>query len=250
MPINLLPELIAFDHQVERGKLVRISSESSADNIVGDVLEFQYNPETLTRARTGKWEARRRRRGTVDSPQEIRGRSGQGSSALQAESETVSLKISFDATEAILAGRDPVPEEGILPQLAFLEMISVGKDQERGRGRQRSRRDSANPIRPDELLLILGKRVFPAVMTTLTITEQKFNPALVPIRAEADIKLNVLEPSESAYNQWIKSAFDELLAARRSAAEQATSVTRQTEISAIAAALRPEQSSPGSPDTA
>ena len=249
MPINLLPGLIAFDHQVERGKLVRISSETSAESIVGDVLEFQYNPESLTRSRSGKWEPRKRRRGTVDPPQEVRGKDGQGSSALQAESETVSLKISFDATEAILAKRDPVPEEGILPQLAFLEMISLGKEKDKGK-KKRAKKDTANPIRPDELLLILGKRVFPVVMTSLSITEQKFNPSLVPIRAEADIKLNVLEPVESAYNKWIKSAFDELLEARRSAAEKATSATEQTEISAIAAALRPEQSSPGSADAA
>lgn len=243
MPINLEPGLIAFDYKPERGKLIRVSKESSADTFVGDVLEFQYNPETLTRARTGQWDARKQRKRPVNPPQEVRGRSGQGSSALQAESETISMKIVFDATEAILAGRTPVPDEGILPQLGFLDLISLGKDEDE-KNKKKAKRDSAQPVRPDELLLVLGKRVFPVVMTSLSITEQKFNPALVPIRAEADIKLNVLEPTESAYNQWIKQAFDELLNKRREAAGLALSPISVNDITAIANALRPEQSAP------
>lgn len=243
MPINLDPELIAFAHQLVRGKLVRVSNESDATTFVADVLEFQYNPESLTRSRTGRWEPRKARKRPVDPPQEVRGRSGEGSSALQAESETISLKVTFDATEAILQARSPVPDQGILPQLAFLELISLGKEDEK-QGKKKTKTEPAQPVRPDELLLVLGKRIFPVVMTSLSITEQKFNPALVPIRAEADIKLNVLEPVESAYNQWIGNAFEELLNQRVAAAEQALSVARVDSITAIANALRPEQASP------
>ena len=64
----------------------------------------------------------------------------------------------------------------------------------RDQRRRGGRRDAARSVRPDELLLILGsQRSYPCVLTNLTITEQKFTPALVPVRAEADLKLNVLE---------------------------------------------------------
>lgn len=256
MAINLNPELVAFDHRAVKGALVRIASRhgnepsGGSTTLSGDIVEFQYNPETITRTRTGKWEPRnqRRRPAEVASPQQIRGeRGGQGSAALMAESETISLKIAFDATEAILAGRqfeDDGPtaaSQGVLPQLAFLELLSLGKEGEQSRRRNRSNRESARPIRPDELLLVLGReRLFPVVMTNLTITEQKFNPALVPIRAEVDIKMNVLEPVESAYSNWIRSAFTRLFDARRVAADRAAQPG--TALDAIKQALKSPQS--------
>jgi hypothetical protein len=266
MTENLIlePALVAFDHQLVKGALVRIDSQGGSrqsstgggNRIAGDMLHFQYNPETITRARTGKWEPRRRRRRASDpaSPQEIRGeRGGQGSAALMAESETISMKIIFDATEAILAGRNyqgdgdsAVASQGVLPMLAFLEIISLGKQEQESRGRSTQRNsESARPVKPDELLLVLGnERMFPVVMTSLTITEKKFNPALIPIRAEADIKMNVLEPAESAYSRWIRSAFDQLFQKRRHAMSLAAG--RRSELQTIANALDPRSGSSGS----
>jgi hypothetical protein len=261
MAVNLNPELLAFDHQLQKGALVRIDNQGGSqqtggsDEFAGDILLFQYNPETITRARTGKWEPRRRRRRAADpaSPQEIRGeRGGQGSAALMAESETISLKIIFDATEAILAGRGYEGEEtssvatsGVLPMLAFLEVISLGKEEQEARNRRNQRnRESARPVKPDELLLVLGnERMFPVVMTSLTITEKKFNPSLVPIRAEADIKMNVLEPSESAYSRWIRSAFDQLFEKRINAMSLAAD--RGEVLDVITNALNPQSGAAG-----
>jgi hypothetical protein len=249
MPINLDPRLIAFDSKLERGALMRLEAAAArgaptgADvNLEsGTVLHFQYNPETITRTRTGKWDARKKRKGQkVGSPHELRQspppqqvkqRDAMGSSALLADSEQISLKIVFDATEALLAGR-ATPEQGILPQLAFLEVVSTGKE---GKAANKQR-EAAQPIRPDELLLILGtQRIFPVVMTSLSITEQKFLPTLVPLRAEVDLKLNVLEPAESAYSAWVSVAFKRLFESRVNASELA--IDRGDVVSAIASEL-------------
>ena len=159
-----------------------------------------------------------------------------------AESEQISLKISFDATEAVLAGRvsddgQPVAETGVLPELAFLEIMSLGREGKEAANKSKSPKfEAIQPVRPDELLLVLGKqRLFPCVLTNLTITEQKFLPSFVPLRAEVDLKFNVLEPTESAYRQWIDSAFVALHQARTAAEAQA--VAGDSVVQAIAAAL-------------
>jgi hypothetical protein len=226
--------LTAFGQRLQTGKLVRMPPATGAGERELFVLDFQYNPETITRARTGKWESRpsRRREQRNPAPQDVAARSGQGAAAMLADSETISFRAVFDATEAILAGDEVASDEGVLPQLAALEIISQGKEVTDRRGR----RDAARSVRPDELLVILGRRTYPAVLTSLTITEQRFTPALVPIRAEVDLKLNVLEPTEQAYSDWIRSAFDELAAQRRHSAERVYSSDQET-LTAIRSAL-------------
>ncbi|MGS2617478.1 CIS tube protein [Micromonospora sp. LZ34] len=235
MALNLDPRLVAFDAQLERGAIMRLDPAGTASSasggrsggsspagspasqaspaLSGKVLYFQYNPETISRTRTGKWEPRKKRRGlTVETPQAVRQRSGQGSSALLAESETISLKVVFDATEALLARRiDAERTDGVLPQLAFLEVLSTGKE---GNAANQDR-ETVQPVRPDELLLVLGRRrLFPVVLTSMTITESKFLPTLVPLRADADLKFTVLEPDESAYSGTISTAYARLLSGR------------------------------------
>lgn len=238
--VNLDPRLVAFGAALERGALMRLGPPVSsgapsrsggtappapagggAGPLTGEVMYFQYNPETITRTRTGKWEPRKKRKGMkIEPPSAVRQQGGQGSSALLAEAETVSLKVTFDATEAVLAGRADAAEFGVLPQLAFLEVLSTGKEGQK----KNDRVEAVQPIRPDELLLILGpRRLFPVVLTNLTITEQKFLPTLIPLRAEADLKFTVLEPDESAYREWISTAYSRLLEGRLVASRSAVS---------------------------
>lgn len=239
MPRNLDPRLVAFEGKLERGAILRLDpSSGSADKapLEGSVLRFQYNPETVTRTRSGKWEPRKKRKDTVQSPQAVRSRSGQGSSAVLAESEQISFKVMFDATEAVLAGRGGATEQGILPELAFLELASLGAE---GKEKVGKSFEAIQPVRPDELLLVLGRqRMFPVVLTNITITEQKFLPSLVPLRAEVDLKFNVLEPTESAYRHWISAAFKQLYDARTAAAKEAAD--KGDVVAAIARELKGE----------
>jgi len=246
-PRSLDPQIVVFDHALEHAALVRIPSPASPSGSapaapVGappphQVLRFQYNPESLTRTRQGNWEARKQRRPGVSPPQESRTeRGGMGSGAVNAESEQLSFKLVFDATEAVLAGRPDAAATGVLPELAFLEVgvrgtdepdkkagpaaPATGKGTTTGPGKSRPGQ-RAQPVRSDEMLLVLGERAFPVVITSLTITEQKFLPTLVPIRAEVDLRLTVLESGESAYRQWISTSFSALMAQRAAAAEVA-----------------------------
>ena len=258
MVVSLNPAQIAFPQKLEKGKLIRFGQASKTD-LTFDTLTFQFNPSTITRTRTGRWEPRQRRQRPVASPADIRARSASGSASLLAESETIGFKLIFDATEAILAGRSDggrtLADTGILPELAFLDIISLGKDEQDERAKKGGataggkNRETVQPVRPDELLLVLGiDRIFPVVLTSLTITEQKFNPNLMPIRAEADIRFNVLEPVENAYNTWIRNAFDQLFQKRNDLSRQAiTSLPESAADNAIANALQPRTgaASPG-----
>lgn len=256
MVVSLEPAQIAFNLKLERGKLVRFASPQSGKPAPGttpnetfETLTFQYNPSTITRTRTGRWEPRKQRKGSVGSPADIRGRATGGTASLLAESETIGFKLIFDATEAILANRSgdgrTVSETGILPELAFLDLISLGREEQDARNSKTASKtkkaETVQPIKADTLLLVLGiQRIIPVVLTSLTITEQKFNPSLMPIRAEADVRFNVLEPVESAYNTWIKAAFDQLFKQRQTMSRQASATSPDdTANTAIANALQP-----------
>ncbi|SFK01477.1 hypothetical protein [Cellulomonas sp. KH9] len=222
--IDRLPAHAAHLPGFEHGCLVRLDQ---GDGRTGPVLEFAFNPETITRARTGRWDPRRARRpaDAVVAPSTARGDvAAHGAAALLAEAETISFRLTLDATETILRGTDPTEASpaavGILPELAFLEQVSIGRDVQENRGGAGTRAGRTGgtpirPVRPDELLLELGSsRAFPCVLTELSITEQKFTAGLVPVRAEAELKLTVLEPVENPYNPLVRRAFDQLLAER------------------------------------
>jgi len=244
MAMNLEPRLDALESSLERGALVRIDRSATANTatatvgvhgatVVGNsatgqlALQFQFNPETVTRTRAGQWDPRlKRQQARIPATPEVRGDASMGSSALLAESETISFKIVFDATEAVLAGtRGGVETVGILPQLAFLELVSQGREGTVSDDpkKQDKTKEIVQPIRPDELLLVLGSaRIFPVVLTNLTITETKFLPSLVPLRAEVELKLTVLEPIESRYSVLVDVAFAQLTQRRSKAVESAS----------------------------
>lgn len=250
-PRNLGPVLPALPQRLERGALVRISAPApgaaAAAGQPPQVLYFQYNPETVTRTRQGTWEARKQRRSGV-APQEARTeRGGMGSGAVNADAEQISFKLVFDATENVLAARRGAETTGVLPELAFLEVAvrgsaapatsSTAATGATAGAKAKKPGQAAQPVRPDELLLVLGGRAFPVVLTNLTITEQKFLPTLVPLRAEADLRLTVLEAGDSAYRQWIGTSFAALLAQRTAAAAVAvTAGPLQAVTAALAAA--------------
>jgi len=235
MALNLEPRLDALESSLERGAIVRIDRDAKAlratasvgtegATIVGNSssgqlsLQFQFNPETVTRVRAGQWDPRSKRQGAKIPPTpEVRADASMGSSALLAESETISFKIVFDATEAVLAGRTHGQKNGVLPQLAFLELVSQGREGNVAEDpkKQDKSKEVVQPVRPDELLLVLGStRIFPVALTNLTITEQKFLPSLIPLRAEVELKFTVLEPLESVYSNLAFMAFDQILRRR------------------------------------
>lgn len=254
MPRDLGPKLGYFPQALTKGALVVLpvdddgASDEQSTAFEAQILRFQYNPETITRTRSGEWKNRSdwRNRG-ARSQSEVQALSEQGSASLLARAETISLKLVFDATEGILAGRSGLAEDGVLPELAALELVTIGNESVESSG-NRAPPERTRPVRPHELLLVLGaKRVFPVVLTNLTITEQRFSPALVPLRAECDVKLRVLEPFETKYNRRIEAVFSTMQANRETQRAKAIdapaagiAATLDQTAAQIAAAIEPD----------
>ncbi len=256
--MNLDPQLVAFEHQLLKGALVILprpgevsEADKKAEKTALEVLRFQYNPETIKRNRSGEWKVpkanAKNKKGGHLSTQQVTAWAAEGAGALLARSETIDIKIVFDTTEAVLAGRAQT-ELGVLPQLAVLEQVALGK-QSASDTKSKKKKKGPQPIRPDELLLVLGTaRKFPCVLTSLSITENRFTPQLVPTRAECDLKLKVLEPYEAKYNERIWTAFQELMNQRVERQAQALHSTGESKdsYSAIVNALYPAPLEPNS----
>lgn len=203
------------------------------------ILKFQYNPESITRTRAGVWDYRKVKKGNkeevVASTVERNLQDSYRGGGLFVKSETITMKLVFDATEALLAGFDTPGNLGVLPELAVLEQISFGSDSREG-AKVDGKKSKLSPVFPTECLLVLGSRRFPVVVTALTINEKRFNEKLTPIRAEVDVSMRILESGEIQTNSPTLLAFNAILKQRQ--AHAAIGGTADgTDVSAILNAL-------------
>ncbi len=236
MARNLDPSDIAFGWALRRGAIivlpdVKPGKGGKPGEKLGSprVLRFQYNPETITRTRTGEWEQRKNQK--VPTPTQKSDQSNFQGGGLFTKSETIQMKLVFDVSELLLrdttgmpgatGGLDPA-EVGVLPELAVLEQIAIAEPPKNEEKKKDDKGDKLNAVRPKELLLVLGPRYFPVIVTSLTITEKRFSHELVPVRAEVDMQMQVMEATETSGDQAIKAAFDQLMASRKKNAEAAT----------------------------
>ncbi|MBN8232846.1 hypothetical protein JYK02_35550 [Corallococcus macrosporus] len=206
MTRNLDPTLIAFDQQLQKGMLVTLPQTADDKKSEPSVraLRFQYNPETVTRTRAGQWETK-----PGKTPEQTKVLTdGQRGGGLHAKSETIALKLVFDVTEALLRDTKGAGTQGVLPELAILEGMALGKDQT-GEEEKKPATKLVS-LNPTELLLMLGPRTFPVVITGMTIVEQRFDPDLYPLRAEVDLRMRILEVGENAANNKVAQAFANL----------------------------------------
>lgn len=228
MPRNLDPTSLSFAHELQRGAFIVLpptTSDAKGKKSTGQaqVLRFQYNPETITRTRTGAWDARKNGKVLPQSASQKQEKDNFRGGGMFAKSETIAMKLVFDATELLLRGEDP-DGDGILPELAVLETIALG-EAPKDDGKKDPKNDAKlNPIHPKELLLVIGKRYFPVIITQMTITEKRFSPDLIPLRAEIDFQMQVLEASEVDGDPAIHGAYNKLIGDRlANAAKAATS---------------------------
>lgn len=238
---NLDPSRIAFKQQLAKGMLVTLPQEPAKGESAAAVraLRFQYNPETVTRTRAGQWESK-----PGKTPAQTKAMTdAQRGGGLHAKSETIALKLVFDVSEALLrTGSGPI--NGVLPELAVLENMALGKEQI-GEEEKKNATKLVS-LNPTELLLVLGPRRFPVVITSMTITEQRFDPDLYPLHAEVDLRMRILEVSENAANEKVAKAF-EALRQQRFDMEQLAEVQGTDTEAVIAKALKPQpELKPGS----
>lgn len=151
-------------------------------NPVSSIIQFQYNPETLTR--------------TLQA--QTSGEGGNSSEALRlkgAPQESIKLDIEIDATDKLEKGDNNATSMGIYPQLSALEMLIYPK----------SSLVIANtvllaagtielipPMAPLTLFIWGPKRVLPVRLTSFSITEDAYDTNLNPIRAKVSLVLSVL----------------------------------------------------------
>jgi hypothetical protein len=145
--------------QILKGALVQFGRSLPQQ---GRTVAFQYNPESLRR--------------TLEP-------AGPG----EAPKETIRFTLTLDATPALeTPEQDPAaPASGLLPVLAALELLLYQGDVQ------------VPPKRPGAAssfcLFVWGaERVVPVRVVQLEIREQMFDTRLHPIRAEADLTLEML----------------------------------------------------------
>jgi len=153
---------------------------------ITSVIQFQYNPDTLTR----KLQAR------------TSGERGDKSEALRlqgAPQETITLDIEIDATDQLEKEDGTAISMGIYPQLSALEMLIYPKSSVVIANTALLAAGTIEVIpqvAPMTLLSWDPNRVLPVRLTDFTITEEAHDINLNPIRAKVSLNLQVLSYSD------------------------------------------------------
>ncbi len=167
-----------------RGGFVRLDPTTRATL---DVVVFQYNPDSLTR--------------TIQ-PRAIGGEPGDRLEVLRLTGpphETLKFDAEIEATDQLERPDDTVASHGLLPALAVLERLITPPTQDLialdalfDRGTF-----EVAPVEAPLTVLVWGvKRAVPVLVSSLTITEEAFDPHLRPIRVKASFECKVLTSSD------------------------------------------------------
>lgn len=157
-------------------------------NPLASVIVFQYNPHTLTRDLSART---------------MGGGEGAKTEALRltgAPKETIKLsEIMIDASDQLERGDKTATSMGIYPQLSALEMLLYPKSSIVIANKVLALMGTIEIVPPEApmTLFIWGiKRVLPVRLTSLTITEELYDPKLNPICAKVGLSLQVLSYSD------------------------------------------------------
>lgn len=151
-------------------------------NPIASVVVFQYNPDTMTR----RLEPR------------AAGGEGERGEALRLTGppkETITLSVEIDATDQLEQAHPLAVTMGINPTLAALEMILYPKSVSviLNMGLSLAGTVEILPTEAPLTLFVWGPtRVLPVRLTSLSITEEAYDTLLNPIRAKAELSLDVL----------------------------------------------------------
>ncbi len=174
---------ISSSPKLTKGGIVLIDPETAQ---VQRVIALQYNAESLKRELKSQ-------------------ESGGDAGADRAEPtrfkgpavETISFEADLDATDQL-----EFPDQnaaavayGIAPQIALLESLSQPSSAQLGKVNNQASSGTLEiaPMLAPLLLLVWGAgRVIPVKLTSFSVTEEAFDPALNPIHAKASLSLRVL----------------------------------------------------------
>lgn len=154
-------------------------------NPLASVVVFQYNPDTLVRrvqANTGQPESPTAPR---VEPMRFNG----------PPRETISLTMEIDLADQLERGDAMASLLGLYPTLSSLEMLLYPKAADMILNYALSRAGVLSVVPHDAplTLFVWGlKRVVPVRISSLSITEQAFDPDLNPIQAKVELSMSVL----------------------------------------------------------
>lgn len=191
-----------------RGALVEYGSDFLGP--LPNIVLFQFNPETLTRA--------------IQVPQRPTGATARETAqAGEPPVERITLKAEFSAADALGQGDIIARTMGIGPQLAALEkmvfpsnvlggLIAAAVDAIGEALGAAGVGDPPTQLIPREnyprILFIWGlTRALPVTIESMSITEQKFDALLNPVQAEVSIGLAVMPPAKCSDDVVAKGAF-------------------------------------------
>lgn len=197
---------IRQQHRFLKGAFVEVPISDSEEPL--QPIYFQFNPESLERIKSGKWTSAQSQRQKADDATRDRDfrrlRGKKVKAGFVPEPEKINLTLRLDATEKSL--RAPNQDEvdiskGILPELAALESLMKKARTEVSVGGSRSAPSLTRTREIPLVLFIWGEyRIMPITIVSLTITEQKFDYLLNPVRAEVRLSMQVLEEEDAKLN--------------------------------------------------
>ena len=155
-------------------------------NPLASVIIFQYNPDTLTRTIAAQ---------TTQGKDQSVTSQGEAMRLTGPPKETISLQVEIDATDQLETADPLATSLGIYPTLASLEMLISPKSLVMIANAVLMAAGIIEIIQPEAplTLFVWGiKRIVPVRLTQFTITEEAFDTSLNPIRAKADLSLDVL----------------------------------------------------------
>lgn len=160
-----------------------------------NIVVFQFNPDRVTRTPT-----------LAQTPKTPTG--GGVSNATQQPSgptETYSFTLNLDASDQLADSNPIAAASGILPTLSALEMLQVPAsamtiDLSALVGLGSSSASGPYVMPPLQLPTVLffwgPYRIWPVTVNSLSVTETEYDPLLNPIRAEVQVSLQVLTPTQ------------------------------------------------------
>lgn len=172
------PTAFAGSPRLMKGALVALDPANPGTR----TIVFQYNPEQVTRSLTPY----------------VFGAESDRAEAMRLKGpprETISMTIELDATDLLEQGSEPTASLGLHPVIALLEILISPSYRLAVANELLSNLGMLEIVPPSAplTLLVWGKaRVIPVRITSVTFTEEEFDPELNPIRAKAALALQVL----------------------------------------------------------
>lgn len=163
-------------------------------NPLASVIIFQYNPETMSRQLQARTMG-----GGANQEGGSRGEAFRLSGPPQ---ETISLSVEIDATDQLEQVNPVAVASGVYPTLSALEMLLYPKSSTVMKNLTLAQVGNIEIIPPEApmTLFVWGPaRVVPVRLTSFSITEEAYDTLLNPIRAKADLSLDVLSHYDLKY---------------------------------------------------